>query len=73
MVGHYDAVKNFAFKAYNEAGALDPKFGTWLVKSCSNKLKLDYPSKETIAKMLADFTPSLKNFKVNPGVTFGGD
>jgi len=36
-------------------------------------LKLVYPSKETIATILADFTLSLKNFKVNPGVTFGGD
>lgn len=63
---------NFADKAYKAIDAPGPILGTWLVKSCSNKLKLDYPSREYIAKILADLTPSLKNFNVNPGVTLGG-
>jgi len=61
-----------AFNAFNKKRALDPKFGTWFVKSCSNKLKLVYPSKLYIAKILADGTWSLKNLIEIPGVTWGG-
>lgn len=70
-VGHSLAVLNFAANAFVAKSEFFPGAGTWLVKSCSNKLyEPVYPVKLYIAKIFAEGTPSLKNFAANPGTIF---
>jgi hypothetical protein len=43
MVGQLEAAAKAALSALSVKGALVPRSGTWLVRSCSKKLKLLCP------------------------------
>jgi len=49
IVGHLLAVSNTFFNYVRANPTFGPTFGTWFVQSCSNMLKLVYPSRAYIA------------------------